>query len=207
MDTSKPLFGRSHEITEQLRQDILTGRIKEGARITEAELTKRFGLGRGPVREAVQRLAMQGLLETKPNCGAIVASAASTDILPVLIPIRRTLECHALKSIFQDLTTDDFSYWEGILEAMKDACQRGDHHAIAENDILFHRYLMSRLDQPDLLVIWDLLSSRMRTHFRQTQQSFSESLLDIYDEHKKLVEAFRGQSLDQAIQLLSEKID
>lgn len=207
MDPSKPAIGRSREVAEQIRQEILTGRLQEGARITEAGLSKRFGLGRGPIREAVQRLALQGLLETRPNCGAVVATSASNEVVAVLVPLRRTLECYALKQIFTTLKPEDFEHWDSILQEMKSACENQDFHAIAEKDIAFHRYLMERLDQPDLLGIWDLLTGRMRTHFRKAQRDLHENLMEIYDEHVVLLTSFRSQSMEDAIGMLTEKIN
>jgi len=198
---------RSVEVAEQLRHDILTGRIPEGLRLTEAELVKRFGVGRGPVREAVQRLSLQGLLETRPNCGAVVASEAPKSVRAVILPIRRTLELFALKELFEEFTSDDFQRWDDILQDMKLACEKEDLHAIAEQDISFHRYLLVRLNQPDLLAIWDLLVGRIRSHFRKTQRRRCQSMMEIYEEHLALLNVFRSGPLEEALKMLKEKID
>jgi len=197
----------SHAVVERLRGDILSGRIAEGVRITEAELTKRFGVGRGPVREAVQRLSMQGLLETRPNCGAVVASEAPRSVRAVILPIRRTLEVYALRELFSEFVNADFEKWESILEEMRLACERVDLHAIAEQDISFHRYLLVRLNQPDLLSIWDGLAGRIRSHFRRVQRRRCQDMMEIYEEHRVILETFRSGTLNDAIHLLKEKID
>lgn len=198
---------RSAEVAEQLRRDILTGRIPEGLRLTEAELAKRFGVGRGPIREAVQRLSLQGLLETRPNCGAVVSAEAPKAIRAVICPIRRTLEVYALKELFDDLTPEAFAGWDRILEDMRAACEREDLHAVAEQDILFHRRLFVLLDQPDLLAIWDLLAGRLRSHFRRTQRRRCHDMMEIYEEHRAILESFRSGTVDDAVKLLKEKID
>ncbi len=205
---SKPVSApRPNDIVDLLRGDILTGRLADGVRLTEAELTKRYGAGRGPVREAVQRLAMQGLLETRPNRGAVVAPRASKGVRALIVPIRRTLEAYALQELFEDLNTADFQRWDQILEQMRVACQSSDQHAIAETDIAFHRHLMQRLGQPDLLAIWELLVGRIRSHFRATQRRRCQDMMDIHREHVAIVESFRCGTVDSAVKLLRSKIN
>ncbi|MBV9289656.1 MAG: GntR family transcriptional regulator [Hyphomicrobiales bacterium] len=59
-------------IVERLRKDILAGRLRQGARLVECDLTTRFAVSRGPVREALRRLAADGLIEHIPHRGAEV---------------------------------------------------------------------------------------------------------------------------------------
>lgn len=196
----------SQEIAEQLRRDILSGRIAEGGRLTEQELAKRFGVGRSPVREAVLRLSMQGLLTSRPNRGAVISPGAPLEIRKLVVPIRRTVEAFALETVFDTLTDEDFQKWEEIVERMQKACHEGDLYAIAELDIAFHRLLVERARQPDLLVIWDALVGRIRSHFRRMQRGNGQSN-EIYTEHKAILECFRNGSLEEAKRMLRAKID
>ncbi|WP_437222894.1 GntR family transcriptional regulator [Planctomicrobium sp. SH661] len=196
----------SQEIAEQLRGDILSGRIAEGGRLTEQELAKRFGVGRSPVREAVLRLSMQGLLTSRPNRGAVISPGAPLEIRKLVVPIRRTVEAFALEMVFDSLTEEDFQKWEDIVARMEKACSEGDLFAIADLDIAFHRTLVERARQPDLLVIWDALVGRIRSHFRRMQRGNGEAN-EIYVEHKAILECFRKGSLEEAKRLLRAKID
>ena len=211
---SSPLPGSSRgtaaagsaEIVAELRRDILSGRMPEGLRVTEAELAKRFGVGRGLVREAVQRLTQQGLLHTRPNCGAVVAPEAPKTIRRLIVPIRRSIETHALQLVFDELTEEDFRRWEDIVDQMRPACQKGDFHALAELDIAFHRFLLDRAGQPDLISIWETLAGRIRSHFRRAQRRCTDPM-EIYEEHAGLVKVFREGTLEEAVRVLKEKID
>jgi DNA-binding GntR family transcriptional regulator len=193
-------------ISRVLREEILTGRLQAGSRLTEAELSSRFGVGRGLVREAVQKLSTQGLLISRPNRGAVVAPEAPREIRNLIIPIRRTVELYALRLVFDDLDAADFAAWDEILGRMRDACARADYHAIAEADLAFHRRLLERAGQPDLIVIWETLVGRIRSHFRRTQK-LSADAMEIYEEHRAIVDSFRGRDLAAAVRLLKEKID
>ncbi|WP_010584663.1 GntR family transcriptional regulator [Schlesneria paludicola] len=207
MASSRQQATQSDQIAGEIRMDILCGRMAEGLRLTEASLTERFGVGRGPVREAVRSLAFQGLVETRPNCGAVVAPEAPKMIRAVIVPLRRTLEVYALREIYDDLTDDDFQQWEAILEEMRRACESEDLHGIAEQDIAFHRFLLSRLNQPDLMAIWELLVGRIRSHFRRVQRRRCRSMMEIHDEHRLILDSFRAGTLEESMRLLKEKID
>lgn len=196
----------SSQIAHQLRGDILSGRLPEGSRLTEALLTKRFGVGRGLIREALQRLSMQGLLVTRPNCGAVVAPEAPREIRGLILPIRRTIEVYALRLIFDELNQSDFQAWGEIIERMREACEREDHQLIAELDIEFHHSLVKRAGQPDLLLIWETLVGRIRSHFLRNQRRCPNPL-DIYTEHLDILNSFRSGDIRVAVGLLKDKID
>ncbi len=67
-------------IVERLREDILAGRMAPGQRLVESDLTARFAVSRGPVREALRRLAADGLIDHWPNRGALVRRLSKREI-------------------------------------------------------------------------------------------------------------------------------
>jgi DNA-binding GntR family transcriptional regulator len=83
-------------IVERLRDDILARRMAPGARLVEADLTQRFSVSRGPIREALRRLAAEGLIEHVPNRGALVRRLSVDDIRD-LFQIRMELESLAAR--------------------------------------------------------------------------------------------------------------
>ena len=83
-------------IVARLRDEILTRRAAPGARLVESELTRRFGVSRGPIREALRRLAAEGFIEHAPNRGAVVRRLSSEDIRE-LFQIRAELEALAAR--------------------------------------------------------------------------------------------------------------
>jgi DNA-binding GntR family transcriptional regulator len=197
---------RPADVAEQLRNDILAGRLHPGQRLTELELCERFAVGRGRVREAIQQLVQQGLLVTRANRGATVAPEASGDIRDLVLSIRRMVEVFALESIFAELDEPAFKRWDAVLADMKEACARRDSPAIAEADIAFHRLLVERAGVPDLMLIWETIVGRIRSRFLQRQWQMPR-LLDIYDEHREILETFRSGNRAAAARLLTKKIE
>ncbi|MFD0481661.1 GntR family transcriptional regulator [Kineococcus sp. GCM10028916] len=81
----------AERVTEALRQDVLSGALPPGSRLTETLLAQRYGTSRVPVREAVRALAADGFLDLRPNAGATVA-AVPVDDLADLYAVRTVAE-------------------------------------------------------------------------------------------------------------------
>jgi DNA-binding GntR family transcriptional regulator len=199
--------GMREQIASRLRDDVLSGRLTEGQHLFEAHLAERFGVSRGPIREALVQLTHEGLVVAKPNCGVTVASSAPDSIRQIVIPIRRTIETFALRLIFPTLTVEDFRAWDRILDRMKRACQERDLAAAVEQDIAFHRLLLERAGQPDLLAIWATIVARIRGHFHQVHLDRGNNPIDVHADHRVLVEALRKGDEEAAVKALQEHIE
>ena len=194
------------QITDRLRDDILSGRLAEGERLQEAKLAERFGVSRGPIREMLAQLTHEGLVEAKPNCGVKVSLSDSDAVRELIVPIRRVIETFALKHFFQEINERDFLAWESILHHLKSACERKDQVAIIQYDLAFHRSILTRAGVPALLTIWQTIVARIRRHFRHATSHYGENLLEIYEQHRQLVEVFRRGDWEAAIKALEVHI-
>ncbi len=203
------MLSTREQITDRLREDVFSGRLPAGERVSEATLAERFGVSRGPVREALSLLTSEGLFVAKPNCGVTVAPPAPEAIRELVLPIRRTIEVYALKQIFDALTAADFRYWDDILFQMERACRLKEWPQLPQLDVAFHRYLLERADSPDLLAIWQTIVSRMRAHFWDTVRAHNErdDLMRLHAHHAELVAAFRAGPRAAAVKALERHID
>jgi DNA-binding GntR family transcriptional regulator len=194
------------QVTDALRDDILAGRLSEGERLSELKLAERFGVGRAVIREALIQLTHEGLAVTKANCGVKVAPPAPAALRDVFLPIRRTIETYALKLFFDEINEDDHRMWDEILERMEDACRRKDLQAISQHNFDFHRSLLARANQADLLAIWQNILLRIRGHFWNSVKNYDRDLLAIAAEHRALVNAFRQGDKEAAVRALEQHI-
>jgi len=199
--------GLRTQIADRLRDDILSGRIAEGERLSEPKLVKRFAVSRAPIREALVQLTQEGLLVAKPNCGVTVAPSAPNAIQELVVPIRRTIEIFALKLFFFFFNDDDYRLWDDILRRLKTACQQRDWATCAELDIAFHRSLLERAGQADLLAIWASIVVRLRNYFQQNNVKYDRDPMELYEEHRGIVEAFRSGDLENAVKALERNIE
>jgi DNA-binding GntR family transcriptional regulator len=198
--------GLRDQIVDRLRAEILAGRLAEGTPLREVELSSRFGVSRGPIREALQQLTYEGILTGVPNRGVRVAPAAPDVVRELIVPIRRTIEIFAMRQFVDEISEEDLDFWEAILGRLRSACERKDFADIAEQDVAFHRSILSRARQEDLLAIWSVLVARIWTHFRRTSPKYADAM-EIYQEHRDLVDVFRKGDPDASIAALQAHIE
>lgn len=198
--------GLRDQIVDRLRAEVLAGRLAEGTPLREIELSSRFGVSRGPVREALQQLTYEGILVGLPNRGVRVAPAAPDVVREIVIPIRLTIETFALRQFIEEAAEEDFDHWDSILKRLRTACERADFAEIAEQDIAFHRSILSRAGFEDLLAIWSALVSRIWTHFRENNPRYSDPM-EIFEEHRVLLKVFRTGDADKAVAALQSHIE
>jgi DNA-binding GntR family transcriptional regulator len=190
------------QVADRLRHDVLAGELLPGAHLRETELAGRFGVSRGPVRDALLQLAQEGWLVLAPHCGAKVSSPAPEAILPLIRAQRRMLERFALRRFIKDITPDDLAGWDDILEKMRGACESDNYPAIVVQDIALHLSFIERAGQPELLDLWLPLVARMRFAYAK----YYHTALEIYDEHRAIVDALRRRDLKAALKALETNV-
>lgn len=189
------------QIAERLRRDIISGKLKPGEPLREKELSERFGVSRGPIREVFRQLTQQGLLVSRPNKGVRVAPHPSVSVRPLIVELRRKIETFVLDSIFDQITEQDIATWEGILADIKDACQRGDADALVDLDVRFHQAVIQSHDDEGLFTLWQPIMLRMLMQYNR----FS-NLMDSYHEHERILEAIRRGDKTGALEALEANL-
>jgi DNA-binding GntR family transcriptional regulator len=143
-------------IVDGLRCDILARRLQPGDRLIESALTRRFSVSRGPVREALRRLAAEGLIEHAPHRGAVVRLLSARDIVE-LFQIR--VEMEALAARLAALSPDKAaraSFVEAIAMIFADAPRRMETYL--DENAAFHAAVLSLAGNKQL----QELSARLR---------------------------------------------
>lgn len=113
-------LSQSAQAYRQLEEAIVTLKLKPGEAVTEAALAQRLGLGRTPIREAVLRLSLEGLLTIRPRLGVIVAEMNPSDFIKVL-DARHALERLVAGSAARLASQDERRMLERIAEEMREA--------------------------------------------------------------------------------------
>lgn len=97
-----------HKVLDQIRQDILSCGFQPGEELREAELADRYEVSKSPVRDALQRLQFEGLVETEPRRGHRVTPISVSDARDIL-EMREALEVTAAKKIARDVSDADLA--------------------------------------------------------------------------------------------------
>ncbi|HXI45646.1 MAG TPA: GntR family transcriptional regulator [Candidatus Acidoferrales bacterium] len=186
-------------VSDQLREEILAGTLPAGSRLVEAELAERFGVSRGPIRDALQELARAGLAVDLPRRGTFVSSLTERDLEEVYV-IRQAIEAAAVRLTIQRANAGGIAeLFEAV--AACEAAYRGDDLAAAwEADMAFHR-LYCRLSGNDrLLELFDGLASQTVLLMRTTLEAH-ESLgwTPPVQLHRRIAQAIKAGDVERAM--------
>ncbi len=191
-------------VYESLREDILTNRLPPGTPLQEAAIARALEVSRGPVREALRRLAAEGLVDLVPRRGAVVSSLSREEFLDAY-RVREALEVLAIRLATPRLTEEDLQELERLHEAMVQAAAANDLDAFFAANAAFHELFVDRSGNLILQDYYYPLVDQMR-RYRLRSVSLRGGLLRSCDEHRAILDALRRRDAETAAQLLSEHI-
>ena len=143
-----------------LRQAILKGELEPGERLMEIQLAERLGVSRTPIREAIRKLELEGLVLMIPRKGAEVAKISEKSLREVL-EVRRSLEELATELACQRMEKEDLEKLEKAQEAFRKAIHNGDFMEIAETDEHYHDVIYQGTGNIRLVQILNNLQEQM----------------------------------------------
>jgi DNA-binding GntR family transcriptional regulator len=144
---AQPLVER---VYEDLLRQILAGELPPGTPLREVELASQFGVSRTPVREAISRLAVYGVIETRLNRSSVVRRLSWSD--PGHIhQMREALEGMGIELACGRLSRADFARLDALIEAARDPESPGFFAACDELDLTLHRLIATRTGNPILV--------------------------------------------------------
>ena len=191
------------QIADRLRADILVGLYPGGAQLLEAELALTFGVSRGPLREAMQRLVQEGLLRSAPHRGVFVTEVGEEDLLDVYF-VREALETAAIRKICsegrQAAVADALT---AIAERMDKALKNGDTTAGGDLDFEFHRTLVDAAKSERLSRTYATVQAETRLCLHRLMGGYRSSK-DLAEEHFRLAETIRSKDINAILSELRQ---
>lgn len=197
--TASPLL--SERVYETLLRRIEVGELKPGERVKDDELANAMGVSRTPVREAMNRLQDEGLLETAAGRWTRVTEI-SPDEVRHLFPIREVLEVLALSLAFPFLGPEDVAALEDQNRRIDEALLEGDIAAASAADRALHDHFIDKCGNPDLIRLIRRLEPRIR---RLYWFYFSEPKgvpRFAVQEHSVIIAAIGAHNQDEACECL-----
>lgn len=189
------------QIVSHLRTELLTGQLSGGERLREQHLAERFGVSRGPIRDALLQLTNEGVLVARQNRGVNVREMPSETVRPLIVDLRRRLETFALDTIFDDIQPEDLEGWRVNLQSFGAACEQQDMPVVVERDIAFHRSIVERAGDEGLTAIWLPIITHMLLPY-----SRHRSLLESFREHGGILAAIESGDRALAVERLQQNI-
>ncbi len=139
-----------------LRMKILSRELAPGTRVVEQNLSKEFGVSRGPIREALRQLEHEGLVEYVRNAGCSVKKITAEDLYELYL-MRSSYEILSVELCGGAFSQEEFDAMERVLEEMK-TIQDGDVNHVVSCDYALHRIIMEKSHLPRVIKAWEELN-------------------------------------------------
>lgn len=174
----------------RLKAYVLSGRIEPGGRIHQEMCAEVLNVSRTPVREALQRLASEGLVERNEDRGFRVVQL-SVDELEELFDMRSVLEAFAMRLICQRITEETLDQLTRTIDESEAALKRQNPDGIFQANTAFHNTLYSLIqDRKRFLSMLSNMKDHILRYRKQTLMHFDRAQKSI-NAHKKIVFALK----------------
>lgn len=187
------------EVHKIIRESIADGSLVPGAQLKESELVKDLGVSRTPIREALNQLASEGLIEIVPGLGTFVKRWTREEVLEILL-IREALEGLAARCAVAHFTDKDIDQLQGYMNDYR----RGliDY---AQADKRFHDHIIHASGMPQLIgLIHSLYDSLQMANMLRVIFIYPGRVEESVSEHEAMIESFRSGDGDAAEQSTRE---
>ncbi|MCC6803171.1 MAG: GntR family transcriptional regulator [Anaerolineae bacterium] len=195
----------SDQVYETLRTAIICLEIAPGEKLVELEIAAQMGTSQGPVREALQRLVHDGLVERRAR-SATVVTRLSTDEMYELFSVRGVIEGFAIRRTAEKITPEQCDSLVELVEKMAQFGQQKEMIPLAGHDMQFHRQIVEWSGSAGLLRVWNTLSSQMERFIIQSHVDVYIDFVEIGTRHYPIVEALRRHDADAAARAVQEHI-
>jgi DNA-binding GntR family transcriptional regulator len=189
-------------IADKLRQAIGHGELKPGAQLGEAELARKFGVSRGPVREAMSRLTQEGLLLSIRNRGLFVIHMTSEDIRDMYMA-REAIERAAARKIIDG---DHVAAGDELMLLVEQMTQASTPADVSDLDIAFHERLLQLANSPRLSRMHQTFITETRMCIHCLDETYAVSEVR-GEEHRALANAIRAGDRELTDRLLIAHMD
>lgn len=201
IDFSLPI---SPQLYTLIRLAIVEGRIPPRTPIYEAKVGEFIGVSRTPLRAALQQLAKEGLIETRPQVGSVVAAIDQRKIRSSVF-CRSALETAVVRRLAQ-MPNLDLTRLNANLAAQADCTAHDDYSSFFPVDERFHAMLAEMAGVPEA---WQLVLSS-KTHVdrarMQLQASIPGRAAIAYDQHLAIIDAIKHGDADKAVQCMDQHV-
>lgn len=187
MDTYKPL---REIVFATMREAIINGDFKPGQRLMEVQLAEQMGVSRTPVREAIRKLELEGLVVMVPRKGAYVAGLSSEDVKEVL-EIRAVLEGLAASLAAEKASEEDIAMLKEIVDKFVTAAGEEDVVKLIHLDSDFHDVMYRASKNKKLIQLISSLREQVQ-RFRVAYFTKIKNTEILIAEHNELLDAIVG---------------
>lgn len=201
IDRPKRLGDRVYEI---LRREILNGQFSANDTLVEEQLAKQFGVSRTPVREAIQRLKVEGLVTGTDGGGARV-HAIDRDGIAQALEIRGVLESYACKRAAKNISREQLSHLRELRNQELQGIQNNDLELMRQLNLAIHQHILAASGNKVLMHLVDHLQARVPSY-----QLFAlgniDNLRKFSESHARIIDLLADRDADGAAEEMSRHV-
>ncbi|KKC38115.1 hypothetical protein WH87_10950 [Devosia epidermidihirudinis] len=176
-------------VAAELRVAIAAGEIAPGERLIEVELAEKFGVSRGPIRDAFRILEVEGLVESQQP--GVVVLGIDQDGINEIYSLRSAIEGLAVRLAVTRYDEAKFGEINRLVDAMQRAAEQNDAAGFAQADVAFHNEICVISGHKRLADVWQQHEAIMMTLLRLTI-SLDQHLLNSAAKHRELLELIKA---------------
>ena len=193
LDNYKPL---REVVFNSIRGAIISGVLKPGERLMDVQLAEKMGVSRTPIREAIRKLELEGLVVMIARKGAYVADLSIKNITDVL-EVRAALEGLASGLAALRMTEEEIKDLELTARHFEQAMNSNDVEGVIQTDIEFHEKIFKATRNEKLLQLTNSLMEQVQ-RFRVMYLNKAIKSTNLIKEHYKIVEAISRRNREMA---------
>lgn len=188
-------------VCERIRRAIIMGTLQPGQRLSEPALATQLTVSRSPVREALQRLQLEGLVVGQTNRSCTVWNPSIADIKEIF-SLREMIETLAAEWCIDKLTDADFQKMEEIVERQRLAIEAQDYIVVIREDKLFHEYICVRANHHRLMDWWHQIIGQWEVLIYRRLLAYPEEVVpSILRDHYALMDGLRSRDINRVREL------
>ena len=194
---ARPPSRLSERLRESIEEEIATGKLLPGSRLDEVELATRFGVSRTPIREALNLLLGEGLVENRARRGAVVAQITPHRLME-MFEVMAELEAMCARLAARRMTDEELAAFEAVHEECRSAAETRDTDAYFYANERFHFALYTGSHNSFLFEQAASLQRKLRP-YRRLQLRVRNRMQRSFEEHQAILDALRAGDMELAV--------
>ncbi|WP_404402221.1 GntR family transcriptional regulator [Pelagibacterium halotolerans] len=199
-----PRGSLSSHVTSQLREAIVSLRLRPGTMLDKAEICERLGVSRSPVADALARLQAEGLIDILPQRGSVV-SLVSLAAVKEYIFIRTALECETVRKLAAEPPEGLIAALEENIARQQVLAAKDDKQGFHNTDLQFHEILLSAAGYKRMKAMVDTARNNL-DRARHLSNRIRETAIAL-EEHRAVLDAIASRNPDAAADAMRAHLD
>ncbi|MEM0913709.1 MAG: GntR family transcriptional regulator [Planctomycetota bacterium] len=189
------------QVTAKIRDQLVSGEFDGGQVLRETEMANRFGVSRGPIRDAFLQLSQEGFLAYQANCGVTVRHPPNPEHRSFIVSLRHQIEEFGIREGLETISDGAIAAVEASLAVLQDACDSKVVAEIASADMAFHEAILEGCSGDEFVGAWRQLCSRMQMAYTRLDDYGA-----VYAEHVTIFEAVKARNIPATLKAIDENL-